>query len=82
MHPAFSVIFFTTLIGVAQGLFIALSLSKIYEFSNQSLSLGQSFYSLGGVFVLVLLAGGLAASFFHLGHLDDRVFIAQFFNII
>jgi len=68
MHPAFSVIFFTTLIGVAQGLFIALSMSKVYELANQPLSLGQAFYSVGGVFVLVLLAGGLVASFFHLGH--------------
>jgi len=68
MHPAFSVIFFTTLIGVAQGLFIALSMSKVYELANQELGLGQAFYSVGGVFVLALLASGLVASFFHLGH--------------
>jgi len=67
MHPAFSVIFFTTLIGVAQGLFIALSMSKVYELADQTLDLGQVFYSLGGVFVLMLLAAGLVASVFHLG---------------
>ncbi len=68
MHPAFSVIFFTTLIGVAQGLFIALSMSKVYELADQALDLDQAFYSLGGVLVLVFLAAGLAASVFHLGH--------------
>ncbi len=31
MHPAFSVIFLTTLIGAAQGLFLALMAGQIYS---------------------------------------------------
>lgn len=68
MNPAFSVIFLTTLIGVAQGLFIAM-------FTGQSISAlgflpGQSnqFYVLGSVVVIAFLIAGLIASFFHLGH--------------
>lgn len=68
MHPAFSVIFLTTLIGVGQGLFLAL-------FTGQSYSAVQlvpaqdsaTFYGLGGIIALAFLIGGLIASFFHLG---------------
>ena len=68
MNPAFSVIFLTTLIGVGQGLFVAL-------FSSQGLSAIQllpaqesSFYVGGSVIALLFLIAGLIASFFHLGH--------------
>jgi len=67
MHPAFSVIFLTTLIGVAQGLFVALVFGQVYELSDSSLSFGNSFYMNGAVIVLFFMAGGLFASFFHLG---------------
>ena len=68
MHPAFSVIFLTTLIGTGQGLFLAL-------FTGQSYAAVQlvpaqdsvSFYGLGGLIALVFLIAGLIASVFHLG---------------
>jgi len=67
MHPAFSVIFLTTLIGVAQGLFTALMIGQTYELSDSSLNFGNDFYSIGAVLVLFFMGGGLIASFFHLG---------------
>jgi len=67
MHPAFSVIFLTTLIGVAQGLFTALMIGQTYELSDSSLSFGNDFYAIGAVLVLLFMGGGLIASFFHLG---------------
>lgn len=67
MHPAFSVIFLTTLIGVAQGLFTALMIGQTYELSDNSLSFGNEFYGFGAVLVLLFMGGGLVASFFHLG---------------
>lgn len=67
MHPAFSVIFLTTLIGVAQGLFTALMIGQTYELSDSSLSFGNNFYLIGAILVLLFMGGGLIASFFHLG---------------
>lgn len=63
MHPAFSILLFTTLAGAGQGLVAVLSLALLAgvpvprEFLVLALSLGA-----------LLLVGGLAASFFHLGH--------------
>ena len=69
MHPAFSVIFLTTLIGAAQGLFLALFSSQLYSELNLLPSVGDTnFYGIGAVISLALLVGGLVASFFHLGH--------------
>lgn len=68
MHPAFSVIFLTTLIGVGQGLFIALGLGQVVDLADDSFDLGKEFFATGGFLVLVFIAGGLVASFFHLGH--------------
>src|SRR5210317_1603139 len=68
MHPAFSVIFLTTLIGAGQGLFLALYSGQLY--SSVKLLPGQDpvqFYALGSLLALVLLIAGLFASFFHLG---------------
>lgn len=68
MHPAFSVIFLTTLIGVGQGLFLALFTGQSY--SVVGLVPAQSsttFYGLGGLIALMFLVAGLIASFFHLG---------------
>lgn len=67
MHPAFSVIFLTTLIGVAQGLFTALMIGQTYELTNSGLSFGNDFYMKGAALVLFFMGGGLIASFFHLG---------------
>ena len=68
MHPAYSVIFLTTLIGAGQGLFLALYSAQLY--SAVKLLPGQDpvqFYALGALVALVLLVLGLFASFFHLG---------------
>ncbi|UCB56229.1 MAG: dimethyl sulfoxide reductase anchor subunit [Thiotrichales bacterium] len=68
MHPAFSVIFLTTLIGVAQGLFLALYTGQLYSVVNVlPVQDSHSFYGLGSLLALVFLSGGLIASFFHLG---------------
>ncbi|MDO8904989.1 DmsC/YnfH family molybdoenzyme membrane anchor subunit [Hydrogenophaga sp.] len=61
MNPAFSVIFLTTLIGAAQGLFLAL-------FGAQLAGLASPFFlATGGAVALALTVAGLVASFFHLG---------------
>lgn len=69
MHPAFSVIFLTTLIGAAQGLFLALFTAQSYAaFKLLPQPDAHDFYGQGSVLALLLLAAGLGASFFHLGH--------------
>jgi DMSO reductase anchor subunit len=68
MHPAFSVIFLTTLLGVGQGLFLALFSSQAYTSVNVLPAQPGDYYAVGGVIALAFLGGGLVASFFHLGH--------------
>jgi DMSO reductase anchor subunit len=68
MHPAFSVIFLTTLIGAAQGLFLALYGTELFAIGGLSTQELQSFVITGSVVAFVLTALGLIASFFHLGH--------------
>lgn len=67
MKPAFSVIFLTTLIGAGQGLFLALFTHQSYALFGLLPMQSDAFYGYGGLLVLLLLAGGLVASFFHLG---------------
>ena len=68
MHPAFSVILLTTLIGLGQGLFLALFTAQSYAlFDLLPKEDGISFYAYGSLLALLLLTAGLAASFFHLG---------------
>ena len=68
MHPAFSVIFLTTLIGAGQGLFLALITGQSYAAVQLLPSQDStSFYAYGSVIVMLFLIGGLIASFFHLG---------------
>ncbi len=68
MHPAFSVIFLTTLIGVGQGLFLALYSGQIYSMMKLlPAQNSQSFYALGSLLAVGFLLAGLFASFFHLG---------------
>lgn len=68
MHPAFSVIFLTTLIGVGQGIFLALITGQSYAAVELVPSQDSStFYGIGGLIALIFLVGGLIASFFHLG---------------
>jgi DMSO reductase anchor subunit len=68
MRPAFSVIFLTTLIGAGQGLFLALFTHQSYALFGQLPMQTDGFYGYGSVLALLLLCGGLVASFFHLGH--------------
>jgi len=69
MKPPFSVIFLTTLIGVGQGLFLALYTGQLYSFfgllPDQD---SRTFYAMGSIIALLFLGAGLFASFFHLGH--------------
>jgi sulfite dehydrogenase (quinone) subunit SoeC len=68
MHPAFSVVFLTTLIGAGQGFFLALYTVQSYAAVELLPAQDARFYVLGSVISLLLLIGGLVASFFHLGH--------------
>lgn len=68
MHPAFSVIFLTTLIGAGQGLFLALVTAESYATVSLLPMASRGFFVIGSVLALLLLVGGLIASFFHLGH--------------
>lgn len=68
MKPPFSVIFLTTLIGVGQGLFLAMFLGQSYTLAATELVQPGKFYAVGSMIALVFLIGGLIASFFHLGH--------------
>ena len=67
MHPAFSVIFLTTLIGVGQGLFLALYTGQLYSLANLLPAQSHQFYAMGSLLSLLLLIAGLVASVFHLG---------------
>lgn len=68
MHPAFSVIFLTTLIGAAQGLFLALMAGQVYSDIGVLVEVDENlFYAHGTVIISLLMGVGLFASFFHLG---------------
>jgi DMSO reductase anchor subunit len=68
MRPDFSVLLLTTLIGVGQGLFLALFTVQLYALAGLlPPPLGQAFYAQGSFLALAFLVGGLVASFFHLG---------------
>lgn len=67
MHPAFSVIFLTTLIGAGQGLFLALFGAEALGLLGVLPAPSSEFLALGSVLALVFLVLGLVASFFHLG---------------
>jgi DMSO reductase anchor subunit len=68
MHPAYSVIFLTTLIGAGQGLFLALFTVQSYALVGLLPAVEHRlFYALGSAVALALLVAGLVASFFHLG---------------
>jgi len=67
MHPAFSVIFLTTLIGAGQGLFLALYCVEVAARFGGLPAPGADFYVVGAALVCALLVLGLIASIFHLG---------------
>jgi len=62
MHPAFSIVFFTTLAGCAQGLVVALAVAVL-----AGLTLSPGFLGTALAVACALLLGGLASSFLHLG---------------
>jgi hypothetical protein len=63
MHPAFSVLFLTTLIGAGQGLFLALFSVEAYGELGLVPAPGSDFFATGSLLSLVLLGLGLFASF-------------------
>ncbi len=68
MHPAWSVILLTTLIGAGQGLFLALFTVQSYAFFGLlPAASGHNLYVSGSLLAFALLVAGLIASFFHLG---------------
>ena len=69
MHPGFSVIFLTTLIGAGQGLFLGLYAAEIAALLGIAPPQpSSSFFVLGSLLTLALSAMGTVASLFHLGH--------------
>jgi DMSO reductase anchor subunit len=68
MHPAFSVVFLTTLIGVGQGLFLALYTVQVYATVGLLPEPDRMFTVWGSAISAAFLLAGLVASFFHLGH--------------
>ena len=69
MHPGFSVIFLTTLIGAGQGLFLGLYAAELAAALHFiELAPGPGFFVLGTLISLVFTGLGAVASLFHLGH--------------
>jgi DMSO reductase anchor subunit len=68
MHPQFSVLFLTTLIGAGQGLFVALvAVETGALFGLLPPPHRPWFYFYGGLIAFLFTGAGLLASFFHLG---------------
>jgi len=67
MKPAWSVIFLTTLCGMAQGLMLALVGADLIGGGHVTPLSARNFFSGGAVICMVLTGLGLFASFFHLG---------------
>jgi DMSO reductase anchor subunit len=68
MKPAWSVIFLTTLIGVGQGLFLAMVGIEGAARVGMMAPVAADFFVTGSFFATLLLVCGLGASFLHLGH--------------
>jgi DMSO reductase anchor subunit len=63
MHPAFSILFFTTLAGTGQGLLVLLALAMLL-----GVPMASGFVLTAMGLAQALMLAGLAASFLHLGH--------------
>ena len=63
MHPAFSILFFTTLAGTGQGLLVLMALALM-----AGVPMASGFVLMAIGLAELLLLAGLAASFLHLGH--------------
>lgn len=68
MRPAYSVIFLTTLIGVGQGLFLALYAVDVGVHFGAIAAPEPRFFTCGAGTAASFTVLGLVASFFHLGH--------------
>ena len=69
MHPGFSVIFLTTLIGAGQGLFLALYAAELAAaLQVVALPPARGFFVPGVLLSLAFTGAGAVASLFHLGH--------------
>ena len=68
MKPALSVILLTTLIGAGQGLFLAAYSAEWLVMLNMLQPASGAYASVAAVLSFLLIAAGLLASFFHLGH--------------
>ena len=68
MNPAWSVILLTTLIGLGQGLLLAMFGVDIASRLALTGAPAPVFFVIGSALSLLCLGGGLLASFFHLGH--------------
>ncbi|MDH4189406.1 MAG: dimethyl sulfoxide reductase anchor subunit [Betaproteobacteria bacterium] len=67
MNPAWSVVFLTTLIGAAQGLFLALAAAQAAAVLGWLPEAPRTLHVAASLVALLLLVAGLGASFFHLG---------------
>ena len=68
MKPAWSMIFFTTLSGTGQGLFITLAAVDAAQATGQAAGAGGTLFVAGAVLTVLLCGAGLVAATFHLGH--------------
>ena len=68
MKPALSVILLTTLIGAGQGLFLAAYSAEWLVMLNMLQPASGAYASVAALLSFLLIAAGLLASFFHLGH--------------
>jgi DMSO reductase anchor subunit len=68
MKPAWSMIFFTTLSGTGQGLFITLAAVDAAQATGQAAGAGGALFVAGAVLTVLLCGAGLVAATFHLGH--------------
>jgi DMSO reductase anchor subunit len=68
LKPAISVILLTTLIGAGQGLFLASYSAEWLVMLNILAATGSDYSGYTAGLSVLLLLGGLVASFFHLGH--------------
>jgi DMSO reductase anchor subunit len=63
MHPAFSILFFTTMAGMGQGLVVVLAIAILFGIPT-----APGFVTIALCLAELLLVGGLASSFLHLGN--------------
>jgi DMSO reductase anchor subunit len=68
VRPAWSVLLLTTMLGAGQGLFLALFALDAWDAARGQASQAPWFVAAAVLGSLALTGGGLAASFFHLGH--------------